>query len=294
MTVAYIYKPVYNSLYKFITNGSFWYIFEYFLKTSEIYNQTEFIFVSNKKVDFNELKECLELRYSISIPFDKIVVLNYRGLAEYIKNIHSIVLDIDTYSDKFIEKVLKGKYICLLYTANCSRLINDKYFQKNIYHFAESDMYVKKIYFDALRIPSKIKEGVYVSLKERRSVSIEQFNERIKPILDKIDKKKLALVDNINSVFSKYLRSVNIDTIDCALNNIHSQFDTYIDCMLNNFDYAARMILESYYFGKNIVYIDNGLSDGAKKRYQDIKSKSIDKYSLKYSDEIIKECLRYA
>ena len=53
------------------------------------------------------------------------------------------------------------------------------------------------------------------------------------------------------------------------------------------------MILESYYFGKDIIYIDNNLNDGAKKRYLDIKNGNINKYILNSDDELIRTCLHY-
>ena len=291
--IAFIYKPIYDNPYKFTTNGSFWYILEYFLKTYELNEQTEFIFISNKNFNLNILKDCLEFKYIVNIPLNNIKILSYYELINHIKYISIVTLDIETYSDEFIEKILKNKYICLLYTSNYKELIKDRYFKENIFHFAEGNTYIKKIYLDALKKPIKIKESVYVNLRGKRIVSIDQFNEKIKPVLDKINKGKLILIDNNNSMFSRYLKYLGIETFDQMLFDIHNQFDTYIDCALNVFDYSPRMILESYYFGKDVIYIDNNLNDGAKKRYLDIKNGNINKYMLNSDDELIRTCLKY-
>jgi len=291
--VIFVYKPVYNDPYKFMTNGSFWYIFEYFLKTYELDKRTKFIFVSNKKFDLNSLKEYLDFKYIIDIPYENIIILNYYELINYVKLISTVVLDIETYSDEYIEKILMDKYICLLYTSNFSKLMKDRYYKKNIFHFNEDEKYIKKIYFDILKVPERIDEGVYVNLSGKRVVSIEQFNEKIKPVLNKINKRKLILVSDINSLFSKYLDYIGINTFDRILYDIQYQFDTYVDCALNVFDYSPRMILESHYFGKDVIYIDNGLNDGAKKRYLDIKNRDINKYKLKSDDDLIRTCLHY-
>lgn len=291
--IAFIYKPIYDNPYKFTTNGSFWYILEYFLKTYELNEQTEFIFISNKNFNLNILKDCLEFKYIVNIPLNNIKILSYYELINHIKYISIVTLDIETYSDEFIEKILKDKYICLLYTSNYKELIKDRYFKENIFHFAEGNTYIKKIYLDALKKPIKIKESVYVNLRGKRIVSIDQFNEKIKPVLDKINKGKLILIDNNNSMFSRYLKYLGIETFDQMLFDIHNQFDIYVDCALNAFDYSPRMILESYYFGKNIIYIDNNLNDGAKKRYLDIKNGNINKYILNSDDELIRTCFKY-
>ena len=142
--IAFIYKPVYNDPYKFTTNGSFWYMFEYFLKTYELNKQTKFIFISNKKFDLNILKNCLEFKYIIDIPLNNIKILNYYELINHTKFISIVALDIETYSDEFTEKILKNKYTCLLYTSNYKELIKDRYFKENIFHFAEDNTYIKK------------------------------------------------------------------------------------------------------------------------------------------------------
>lgn len=291
--VIFVYKPVYNDPYKFMTNGSFWYIFEYFLKTYELNKQTKLVFVSSKKFDIGSLREYLDFKYTVNIPYDNITVLNYYELINYVKLTPVVVLDIETYSDEYVEKILRDKYTCLLYTSNFNKLMKNRYYKENIFHFAEDERYIKKIYFEALRIPERVDEGVYVNLRGKRAVSIEQFNEKIKPILDKIDKRKLILVDNINSLFSKYLNHININTFDCILYDIQYRFDTYVDCMLNNYDYAPRMILESFYFNKSIIYIDNNLNDNAKKRYVNVKSGDISKYILTSDDDLIRMCLNY-
>jgi hypothetical protein len=175
-------------------------------------------------------------------------------------------------------------------------LVQGTHFSKFIYKnlnipnncivFEENNNYIKKLYLDGLRKPNYCDEATFINLKGLRCATSVQFKDLIYPHVCK-DKKVYVLVDD-NKKYQYLDNYSNIQKIYNHLPNFFSKFNKYVDATLNTYDYSPRLILEAAYLNKEIVYINNGLNDGAFKRYNDIINGNINKYSISNEDIIIK------
>lgn len=274
-------------------NGSFYYILEYFLFLYVKNVDINLFLLDNKNNNIKaEFKEYFNTKYNIPFPENNIHSMRIIDLFN-IKKAEQNIVDIETYSNPFIKKYIGDNQIHLIYTARYKEFLNEDMNKKNIFHYNENQEYNKKIYFEILKKPKISKKYSFMSLKEMRAVNIEQFDNRIYPYLKIISQnRKTKILLDKNSRLSLHLKQY--DDIICfyeAINNLFEEFDIYIDCMLNNFDYSPRMMLESYYLNKKVFYITNNKNDNALKRYNDIMSGNIMKYNLDENDVLIRRCL---
>jgi len=281
-------------------NGSFYYILEYFLYLYLKNIDINFYIICNKNLK-NEtekkFKEYFSIRYNVNFPKNVHYITEFEML--FLKNKienSTIIVDTETFRNKyFLSLVNKNNKIHMIYTVNHLDTITNykkELSSLNIYHYDENNNYNKKIFFNILKKPNIVENNNFISLKEIRSVSKNQFNSYILPLLKKLKNENTIILTDISSSLAIFLKTFsNIELKHEALPNLFEMFDTYIDCMLNNFDYSPRMILESYYLGKKVYYINNNKNDNAFKRYNDILNNDINKYFLNDSDLLIQRCL---
>ncbi len=299
INVFYIFPR--NKIQYSLFNGSFYYIVEYFLYLYLKNADINFYITCDKNVKEEtekKFKEYFSIRYNINFPEKNIYYiteLEIYFLKNKIQNT-KIIVDTETFKNKFFQSVIdKNNQIHLIYTARyletlqeCKKILSEL----NIFHYNENDKYNKKIYFDILKKPEKEYNKNFISLKEFRSITINQFNSIIIPFIKTLENKKTIILTDVSSNLSKFInKNENIEIHYKALPNLFEMFDTYIDCMLNNFDYSPRMLLECFYLGKKVYYINNNKNDNAFKRYNDILNNDIKKYFLNDDDILIKRCL---
>ena len=299
INVFYIFPR--NKIQYSLFNGSFYYIVEYFLYLHFLNADINFYIICNKNLK-NEtekkFKEYFSIRYNVNFPeknIHYITELEMYFLKNKLQNT-TIIVDTETFKNKYLQSSLdKNNNIHLIYTARyletvqeCKKILSEL----NIFHYNENDKYNKKIYFDILKKPEKEYNKNFISLKEFRSITINQFNSIIIPFIKTLENKKTIILTDVSSNLSKFInKNENIEIHYKALPNLFEMFNVYIDCMLNNFDYSPRMLLECFYLGKKVYYINNNKNDNAFKRYNDILNNDIKKYFLNDDDILIKRCL---
>lgn len=282
-------------------NGSFYYIIEYFLYLYLKNTDIILYIICDKKIKEEtqrEFKKYFSIRYNVIFPKKNIFYiteLEMYFLKNKIQN-STIIVDTETFKNKFfLSSLNKSNKIHLIYTANYLSTITN--FSReltffDICHYNENENYNKKIFFDILNKPNLSENKNFISLKEIRMITIDQFKLNVLPLLKKLKNENTIILTDISSSLTIFLKTFsNIELKHEALPNLFEMFDTYIDCMLNNFDYSPRMILESYYLGKKVYYINNNKNDNAFKRYNDILNNDINKYFLNDDDLLIQRCL---
>ena len=287
-------------------NGSFFYILDYYLYLiTECKENVYFIGIADadyRPYMFNLIKT----RYTLMIPSNNFMFLqvNYTNTQNHAPNLNKIYhqllsfrIDIsltNVETMRFLNGVLPSKQVLIQgthYTTAIKDIINLN--RENYKIFEENNNYKKKLYMKRVKRPQHVATNTgFVNLKGLRYINDEEFKQYIIPYYDNLNKLYVFGDKNLKYKY-EYLSSYsNIQVLYDNPLNLFELFDTYIDITLHTFDYSPRMLIESAWFNKKIVYIDTGKEDGAKIRYNDIMNNDWRKYILNSEDEIIKEMIR--
>jgi len=253
-----------------IVNGSLFYAFEYFEFLNKFEDTYLFLFTNNDHLE-NILKY-LKQRYT-SKNWNKIIQIN--NIKElYNCNVNK-ALFLDTRSFHNIYCFLKTTEVLVYNSSYVFNKTLPKSKLKNIYYFG---YYYYQDY----------------EIQQLLQINFECFKD-----IDKSDNKTFIssgtlndkLVKNIIQDYNddKYLLKDNMK----FYNNIFESFDKLI--YIHNFlDTNNRLIVESFYYGKEVEYIhynSNLRKDSSFFRYLDCKAGNIKKYYLTKDNKIIKKML---
>lgn len=302
MKAVIYYFPTHDNF----INGSFFYILDYYLYLiTECKENIYFIGVAES--DYRPyIFDLIKTRYTLIIPSNNFIFLqvNYTNTQNHAPNLNKIYhqllsfrIDIsltNVETMRFLNGVLPSKQVLIQgthYTTAIKDIINLN--RENYKIFEENNNYKKKLYMKRVKRPQHVATNTgFVNLKGLRYINDEEFKQYIIPYYDNLNKLYVFGDKNLKYKY-KYLSSYsNIQVLYDNPLNLFELFDTYIDITLHTFDYSPRMLIESAWFNKKIVYIDTGKEDGAKIRYNDIINNDWKKYILNSEDEIIKEMIR--
>lgn len=139
--------------------------------------------------------------------------------------------------------------------------------------------YIKKIYFDGL-LNIYNDNAAFVLSNGERSLSVLEILE-----IEKLYSSKFKIIYICSN--QKYnINSDSVRFIDTYKTNFLFDFNTYIHIGSKNYDYAPRMLIESAFLGKNILFYrcNNTIINSI--RVQDALNKNFKKYNLTLNDEI--------
>ncbi len=284
-------------------NGSFFYILDYYLYlVNECKKDIYFIGMSDD--DYRPfIFDIISKRYDVPIIQNKYLWISLAGLertADICLNLTKLLYKLVSYritkcllnieTLQLLNGIMPARLVAIQGTHN-TEIIKDKIdLSYNHYIlFEESDNYVKKLYLQRIKYNGYCSNNNtgFINLKGLRYISEDQFEEYIQPHLSQLNKLYVFGDKNLRSNYDYLLKYDKIEMIYDNPSDLFSLFDTYIDMTLNTFDYSPRMLIEAVWFGKKIIYIDNGREDGAKRRYNDIMNNNIDKYILAQNDDIV-------
>ena len=153
----------------------------------------------------------------------------------------------------------------------------------NILHFNEcpiigKETYKKKIRFDLLPQIDYPENKIYCNLKGIKFRNPIDLNDELpnNEWLINIDKRKIIPSYKLN----------NYTFMHGAIDNFWSKWDKLYYTLRNTFENSPRLLLESRYMNKDIIYdkINNGLNDGMKQR----KNTPLENHMFSEDDDIIK------
>lgn len=147
--------------------------------------------------------------------------------------------------------------------------------------------YTRPIYFDLLKRPIKSNDAIYLHIAgNARHISIGDFIRYISPIVK--GRRVVVSYTKEQERYLYFLKSLDVEAHIDHTPNLFERFDTYMYVLLRGFDFSPRMILESCYFDKKIIYLDNTLQKSAMTRYQDCINGNIGKYGMSDNDPLIR------
>jgi hypothetical protein len=273
MSISIIYKILPNKK----INGSLFYAFEYFKFIKDnfkdisikliIYNESS----DNKNFYFSTFKD----KYSGDLENDFKDIFFISGFVDLYNitktNTKTVYFDVRSYEDTYA--FMKSDLLVYVnqnvknQKDGVSISKNKKLTKFGYYDYQNYDVKTPlKIYFDIHKKPRKTKKGIFVSSPLK--ISSEYLKHK--------DFRSKENNKNIENLFEKFDKFVYY----------HNGKDT------NN-----RLILECYYFGKDIEIIDDipgkpDIKDSIDYRFNDIKNGKIEKYRLTIEDPMIQEIIK--
>jgi hypothetical protein len=152
--------------------------------------------------------------------------------------------------------------------------------------------YTRCLYLDLLKVPEKSDDAIYLHVCGVRNISTKEFIQHVLPI--KKDRKMIVSFPKSQQKELDFYRGLNnVEGFENHVPNLFSKFDTYFYILLQGIDYSPRMLIESSYLKKNIIFVNRShLVHGGNKRYDDILKRNTDKYNLTETDTLIRNFLR--
>ena len=236
------------------------------------------------------VKDMLWDRYNYKAK-DLILLPDATWLLMYVFDV--VMLHFDTYKDT--HRFIRADRIECLGSYGSRNATLYKLDMKGINYSTEypefSDLvYTKKIYFERLAMTEPPKERVYLNvgpkyiLKGNDEMSLEYLLDK----LSEIKKELIIYVDRWDRETTKVL-SKYYEVFSQHRDNFLTEFDTLLYIHLNCFDYSPRLILESSYLGKEILYInDYDVKDGCAERIEAHRNRDYSKFNLTTDDYIIR------
>jgi hypothetical protein len=266
-------------LYHFINNkwinGTLFYCFEYFVFLNQ-YQDTEFwLFdITDKKLQY--IKEIFKNKYDFDTELlSKIKRVNLKDF----KKTHekAIILDNRTYHN--LRLFLSDTEVLWQKTDNPSFNFSiDKTSEKDTlfgsYHFHKYEIEQHlQFHFDIYKPLRKTKNQIYIS-----SLSID------KDKVVKILQTRGIFLDN--KIFFK-------DTTNHK-ENLFEEFNTFLYLKNDSLDTNNRLIVESYYYNKNIILVDDKQDDSSFQRLQELNEYGIEYFRLSLKNKLIQKYLGLA
>jgi len=242
-------------------NGADIYSFEYFYFLWEIDNDIRFIIIGDD-THYNILIDTIKNRYDLDASvFDSII--HVQSVYKLIRYRIKYPLIFAKYYVNQMELGLCGSTKIFIY-CNDKGIISTK-LPNRIYGYYDYQT------FD-VRTPLKFYWEIYKTI-------------------DQCDNATMVGVDRGSKISNKYTESTKLFSREYdSTANVFGRYDTFIYAM-NKFDRNNRLIPESLFYNKNVIYDVDKPHDSAWFRYNDIVNGNMDKYTLKFSDILIQEYL---
>jgi len=263
-------------------NGNIFYHFEYF------------IFLLKRGVDVRLVyTPGYDIEYIISVMEDRYDLkgLSYRNriFNDGITRTSNVITNTKVLYD--VKGEIKADKIHLVNTWASYYYKDDigKYKQdKNIIEYNECPLigdvnYLRPIYFDLLKKPNISEDRVYLHLSGVRKINFREYVKYVLPII----KGRKVLVSYPESQKDEffYLKTSNVESYISHVPNLFEKFNTYFYILLHGKDYSPRMLIESTYLGKEIIYINR--TQNLSNRYKDCLCKEIEKYRMSENDKLL-------
>ena len=139
--------------------------------------------------------------------------------------------------------------------------------------------YLKKVYTDLL-FNDNNNNNAFILANGERKLTDDEISDIHHLYSDKFD--NIFLCSNHQHDISKFSKYHFIDTV--SKNKLFESFSTYIYVPTKTYEFAPKMLLESIFLGKSIIYYK--YPDNINKRFEDIKNNDIEKYKLTEKDEL--------
>jgi hypothetical protein len=271
-------------------NGNIFYHFEYFIFLLQRGVDVRLVFTPN--YDINKILPVMEDRYNLDgidyksrIYNDGIIkspnlITNTKVLLDLKGNIKSDNLHlVNTWASYFFKNEI-NEY---------KRKIDKNIIQYNECPEIDVENYIRPIYFDLLRKPIKVDKATFLHLSGVRQISLRQF---IKYVYPKVGKEKIVVSypESQKEEFN-FLCLSNIESYIGHVPNLFEKFDTYFYILLKGRDYSPRMLVESAYMGKKIIYINKMDNESSKRRYRDCINGNFKKYEMNENDKLLRNFL---
>lgn len=162
---------------------------------------------------------------------------------------------------------------------------------KNVKRYNESKIcgdtnYIRPIYFDILKKPSVCDDAIYLHIAGKaRHIFVGDFIRHISDIIR--DRNVVVSYTKEQEHQLYFLNQPNITRYIDHVPNLFEKYNTYMYVLLRGFDFSPRMMVESHYLGKDIIYIDGTQHRSAYGRYQDCMNDDIEKYRMTDNDILI-------
>jgi hypothetical protein len=264
-------------LYHFIKhkkiNGTLFYAFEYFVFLNKYKDTDLWLFdISDKNLEY--IKNIFKDRYNFDHKLlDKIKSVHLKDFLKYPDKI--IILDNRTYENlrKFFPKakVLWHKTDSKNYDYQIEKL-NSKDIRYGSYYYQKYDIEQHlQFHFDIYKPLTKSGDKIFIS---SLSNSLEQAITMMENKNVFINKNKIFFKDNINHT-----------------NNLFEEFSTFIYFKTEAMDTNNRLVVESYYYNKNIILVDDIKEDSVYFRLKELNEYGIDYFRLNTKNKMIEEYL---
>lgn len=255
--------------------------FEYFIKIYEYNKNIKLLLLQTTQNAVNSMISIMKNRYDLSdvSGFDKnIIPIDFKYL---LTNVFDKLLVIDRITISKTRGIVRAKEIVVISNTDISlknidqylyskKLYNVTYYGEMPFHYKDFD-YKMKFLFDKFKKIQNVEEAIYVNVphydKQYFTVTekmLDDLNLPSKPLIFKGGKHR---------------------------ENLFEKFDTYLYYHVNLwFDPHPRLMIECFYYGKEIIYINNiPILDGSYYRYKDLMLNGIEERELTKDDEIIKQ-----
>lgn len=278
-------------------NGNIFYNFEYFIYLIKHNIDVELHIVSEGP-PLSLILDVMEDRYNlkdveykdrISFSFDKItrrkfgkIISNAKAINMLQDNISAdeahIVHTFDTYNLKLKDSDL-SKNFKRYFSYNESKVV------EKVNHIKVN--HIRTMYLDLLKKPIKSDNAIYLHICGFREISLKEF---IRYVLPARNNKHIitSFPESQEKMMNFYNGLEFITGFENHVPDLFSKFDTYFYILLRNMDYSSRMLIESSYFNKDIIFIDKTNNvHGGNQRYNDILNGDIEKYKMSFNDLLL-------
>lgn len=265
-------------LYHFIKhkriNGTLFYAFEYFVFLNKYKDTDLWLFdISDKNLEY--VKNIFKDRYNFDHKLlDKIKSVHLKDFIKYPNKI--IILDNRTYENlrKFFPKakVLWHKTDIKQYNY-LDEKINPNDITFGSYHFQKYEV----------KQHLQFNWDIYPEIKtSTNKIFISKLSMSNESALDILDSKNIFI--DKSKIFIK-----NDST---HYNNLFEEFNTFIYIKNPHItDTNHRLLVESYYYNKNIILVDDYKNDSVYIRFQELQKYGIDYFRLSTKNKMIEEYL---
>lgn len=271
-------------------NGNIFYHFEYFIFLLERGIDVRLVFTPG--YDITEILSVMEDRYNLDgIDYKSRIYTD--GITDAPNLITNTKVLLDLNGEIKAEKI----HLVNTWASYFFRDSIDEYKKRNSKNIIEYNEcpevdivnYIRPIYFKLLKKPKKVEEAIYLHLSGVRHISLREFIKYAFPIIGK-QKVIVSYPESQEKEFD-FLCLSNIESYIGHVPNLFEKFDTYFYILLRGRDYSPRMLIESAYMGKRIIYINKMDNESSKRRYRDCLNYNFDKYNMTENDKLLRNFL---
>lgn len=262
---------IFHSIPTKLINGSLFYCFEYFVFANN-FRSTELLIHDITQEDLDYLIGVFKDRYKFKPALlSKIKILEKKTDLIKTKYHRTMFLDVRSFGSlhQFVNNETKE---ILCYSNGPHSNIRSQY--NNITYYGIYDYQV----FDKEEL-LRFNFDIFKPIKDKKT-DTAYFSTALNPgentLINKMDVKENKVIYKTPSGSTKKL----FDSFD-TLYYFHTSLDR------NN-----RLIPESFYYGKEVVLVDNGSNDSVSIRYKDILENGIEKYGISKTDVLVLDFIK--